>query len=238
MSMATAVMPLEHADTATRVRYLQRVAAITLLGLIIAAITGWVSAAVIASVPALHGRGVQLVVILGSYAIANFVARPIVFSGTAMGRWGGFFMGAFFEGIAMGYLLLAAVAVSLDSTGSALGLIGQALGLTATTAVGIVAYLYSAPRDLSMIKAGLAAVFLPMLLLMGLTFVFPIGGMIGIALSAVFVVVSAAGLLYQMNEVIHQLRTDEHVEGAYLVTMGVLVLFWNLLTLLMRLQRR
>ncbi len=29
-----------------------------------------------------------------------------------------------------------------------------------------------------------------------------------------------------------------HVEGAFTVTMGLLVLFWNLLTLLMKLQRR
>ena len=57
-------------------------------------------------------------------------------------------------------------------------------------------------------------------------------------LSAVFVVVSAAGLLYQVNQVIHRLRTDMHIEGAYLITMGVLVLFWNLLSLLMRLNGR
>jgi FtsH-binding integral membrane protein len=88
-----------------------------------------------------------------------------------------------------------------------------------------------------MLRAGLAAVSLPMLVLMGVSFVFPIGGILGVLLSGVFVVVSAGGLLYQINAVLHRLRATQTVEGAYLITMGVLVLYWNVLTLLMRLRR-
>lgn len=238
MSSFASAIPLVRADEATRVLYLRRVATISLLGLVIAAITGFVSAGMIAMVPALQGRGASLLLIFGSYAIAHYGVRPMVFSENAAARWAGFLGGAIFEGIAMGYLLLAAIIVSLDATGSALLLIGQALGLTATAGLGITAYLWSQPRELSMVKAGLSAVFLPMLILMGVSIVFPIGGIAGIGISALFVVVSAAGLLYQMNQVLHQLRTDMHVEGAYLVTMGVLVLFWNVLSLLMRLQDR
>ena len=74
-----------------------------------------------------------------------------------------------------------------------------------------------------------------MMVLMVLSFVFPIGGTLGLLLTGVFVVVSAAGLLYQINAVMHQLRTDQHVEGSYMITMGVLILFWNLLSLLIQL---
>ena len=59
-----------------------------------------------------------------------------------------------------------------------------------------------------------------------------------LVLAGVLVLVSAGGLLYQINSVIHKLHTDQHIEGAYLITLSVLVLFWNILVLLMRLNRR
>ena len=117
----------------------------------------------------------------------------------------------------------------------------QALVLTAIViGFGMTAYVWSSPKDFSMLGAGLSALFLPMLVLMGVGVVFPsmFGGPLGIALSAVFVIVSAGGLLYQINNVLHRLATNQHIEGAYLITMGVLVLYWNILTLLMRLNRR
>ena len=33
-------------------------------------------------------------------------------------------------------------------------------------------------------------------------------------------------------------NTQQHIEGAYMITMGILILFWNILSLLMRLNRR
>jgi len=80
----------------------------------------------------------------------------------------------------------------------------------------------------------------PMLALMAVSFIFPslFGGTVGLLLSVVFVVVSAAGLLYQINVVLHRLKTNQHVEGSYMITLGILILYWNILTLLMRLSRR
>lgn len=46
-----------------------------------------------------------------------------------------------------------------------------------------------------------------------------------------------AGLLYQLNAVIHSFTPDKEMEGAYIITIGVLVLFGNILSLLMRLRR-
>jgi hypothetical protein len=45
-------------------------------------------------------------------------------------------------------------------------------------------------------------------------------------------------LLYQLNQVLHQLSTKHHIEGAFMITMGLLVLLWNVITLLMRLNSR
>ncbi len=147
-------------------------------------------------------------------------------------------MGMGFQGIAMGFLLLSAVLVSQMAGLGVFALIGQALALTALTAVGMTMYVWSGPKDFSMIGGLLSALSLPMLALMALSFVFPIGGTFGLILCVGFVAVSAAGLLYQINQVMHQMRSDMYVEGAYMVTLGILILFWNLLTLLMSLTSR
>jgi FtsH-binding integral membrane protein len=231
-------IPLERASDTERVAYLQRVLTWTIGGLTIAGGAGFASAAVIATQPVLQGNLATFIGIMGFSMLAQVGVRGMVFSGVPSQRALGFVLGSAAEGVAMGWLLLAAMAVSIGAGSGALGLIGTAMAVTVLTGVGLAAYTWSAPRELSLVKAAMSAMFLPMIVLMVVSFVFPIGGPIGLLLAGLFVVMSAAGLLWRINEVLHTLRSDMHVEGAYLVTMGVLVLFWNVLTLLMRLQRR
>ncbi len=225
---------LAGARPAQRVDYLKKVLFLTVFGLAISAVAGLISAIIVGAVPALQGRLPSFIIILGSFFAAQNGCSRLVFGGQ---RLLGFGLAAVFQGIAMGYLLLAAISMGI-SMGSPFLLVFEAMALVGLAAVGMTAYLWSGPREFSMLKAGLAALSLPMLVLMVVSFVFPIGGILGILLSGVFVVVSAGGLLYQINAVLHRLRPHQTVEGAYLITMGVLVLFWNVLTLLMRLQRR
>lgn len=235
---ATRAVPVVSASAEERASYLRRVGLLTFVGLMVAASTGFFSAIAVALVPLLQTQVASLVGILGSYVIAHFVARPMVFSASPATRWAGFATGVVFEGISMGWLLLAAVAVSSAALGDPLLLVGEALALTMLTAMGMTAYVWVFPQKFSWLGAGLSMLFLPMIVLMGVSFVFPIGGVVGIAIAALFVLVSAGGLLYQLNLVINQMRTDMHVQGAFLITMGILVLFWNILVLLMKLQRR
>jgi len=233
----TVAQPLQHAEPGVRVQYLKRVALLTVLGLGVSVVAGIISALMVAVLPFLQNQIASLIIILGSYAIAQFLAPRLVFSGTST-KWIGFGVGSVFQGIAMGYLLLAAVVMGAAVFGNPLALVLQAMLLTGLTSFGMVVYLWSNPKQLSWLRAGLSMLFLPMLILMGISFVFPIGGPFGILLSVVFVVVSAAGLLYQTNQVLHRLHSDMYVEGAYMITMGILILFWNILVLLMRLNRR
>lgn len=233
----TVAQPLQHAEAGVRVQYLKRVALLTVLGLGVSVVAGIISALMVAVLPFLQNQIASLIIILGSYAIAQFLAPRLVFSGTST-KWIGFGVGSVFQGIAMGYLLLAAVVMGAAVFGNPLALVLQAMLLTGLTSFGMVVYLWSNPKQLSWLRAGLSMLFLPMLILMGISFVFPIGGPFGILLSVVFVVVSAAGLLYQTNQVLHRLHSDMYVEGAYMITMGILILFWNILVLLMRLNRR
>lgn len=240
MSLPYAV-PLAQAPAEARVAYLQRVLFWTTGGLAIAGVTGVVMAGVLYALAMLGFTMVlsglpAMVGILGCFFVAQRVAHGMVFGESKVL---GFVVGAVFQGLAMGWLLLSAVLLGLQ-TGQPFGLIGTAMGLTALTAAGMTAYVSTKPREFRMLGAGLSAVGIPMLLLMVVSFAFPswFGGPIGIALTGLFVLVSAGGLLYQINQVIHRLRSDQHIEGAYLITLSVLVLFWNLLTLLMRLSRR
>lgn len=239
MAISDVARPLERVSASERVTYLQRVLLWTLGGLTVSGAVGLITAAVIyvglSTAPGLFGnRFFMMAGILGSFAVAQYVAPRFVFGEKKVF---GFALGVIFQGIAMGYLLLTAIIMTL---GDVPWLIGAAVALTASTGLGMAAYVWTKPREFSFIKGFLSAAFIPMLLLMGVSFAFPslFGGPLGILLSGVFVLVSAAGLLYQVNQVIHRLRTDMHIEGAYLITMGILVLFWNILTLLMRLTRR
>jgi hypothetical protein len=232
-------VPVRHATEVARAAYLRQVAATTGVGLLVAAMFGLISAATIAMVPMLMGRWVSMFVILGAWGIANYLVRPMVFSESTATRWVGFLVGSAAEGVAMGYLLLAAALVGARN-GNPFLLFFEAGGLTGLACLGTLAYLSTGPKQLSYVGGILSALSLPMLVLMAVMFVFPsiLGGPIGILLSLVFVGISAVGLLYQANEVIHKLRTDMVIPGAYSITLGLLALFWNILVLLMRLQRR
>ena len=240
MNTALAPIALRSAPPEARVTYLKRVMLWTTGGLTIAAIVGSISAvalyiAAAAGLTFVLSPAVSLIGIMGSFAIAQWVAPKLVFGEHKLL---GFLLGTVFEGISFGWLLLAAVMTGLQ-TGEPFGLIGAALVLTGLTGAGLTAYVWTNPREFKLLGAALSALFVPMLLLMGVSFVFPslFGGVLGIGLSALFVVISAGGLLYQINSVLHNLRTDMHIEGSYLITMGVLILYWNILTLLMSLSR-
>ena len=241
MGIADVSRPLSQVTPDVRVAYLQRVLLWTTGGLALAGITGLGMALVLFT---LASAGMTFIIagwpamigILGCYFVAQVVARKMVFG---QAKVLGFVVGAGFEGLSMGWLLLSAVLLGAQ-TGEPFGLITLALGLTGLTAAGMTAYVWTKPREFKLLGALLSAVFIPMLILMVVGFAFPawFGGPIGIAIAGLFVAISAGGLLYQINAVVHKLRTDQHIEGAYLITMSVLVLFWNILVLLMRLNRR
>lgn len=229
-------VPVAHASGEARATYLRRVLGYTFVGLCITAVSGVVGMAGLMAVPSLLGGFMPMILILGSFAITNYVAPRMVF-GEA--KWAGFLLGTIAQGLALSFILTVAVFQSYEQFGNPLALIGLAFGLTAASGVGMAAYSFTQRRDFSLIGAGLSALSIPMLVLMGVGFAFPavLGGTFGLIVSVVFVFVSAAGLLYQLNKVIHEFTTDMPVEGAYTITIGVVVLFWNILSLLMRMRR-
>ncbi len=226
-------IPVIEAPADERVEYLKKVGIYTAASLTIAAFTGIFSAMFIA--PAVGYGWPSLVGILGSWGVANWVAPRFVFGAQ---KQFGLVLASVAFGVAFGWLLLMAYAVSGAELGNPFTLIGQALAAVSLTAFGMVGYLWSNPKDFSFIKAGMAMLGLPMLVLMGITFVFPIGGTLGLVISAGFVVFSVVALLYRLNSVLHEMDCSMHVEAAYLLSMALLTLLWNVLVLLIRLTSR
>lgn len=230
--IAVAVAPSD-----ARRAYLRRTLSVAALGLFIASAVGIASMLFLATHPALLTGWAPMLLILGCWALTNFVAQPMVFGAN---KWGGFLLGTSAQGVALGFLLLMAVLVSKQDFGNPLTLIGMAMVLTVVAGIGLTSYVWTERREFSLLRAGLAASFLPMLLLMGVTFAFPnlLGGTAGIVVAAVFVLISAGALLYRLNKVVHDFTTEMHIEGGYIIAIGVIVLFWNILSLLMRMRRR
>ncbi len=235
--MSWSSVAVSRASVEDRATYLKKVLGLTTVGVGIAAFVSVVTAGALAFVPALLSGFFPFVIIMGLFAVNNFVARPMVFGGA---KPVGFALGMGVQGMAMGFLILAAFIVSGASFGNPFILIGLAMGLTFFGVLGMTAYVFVAPRNFSMIGAALSALSIPMLIAMVVGFAFPslLGGTFGLIVSVIFVAVSVGAVLYQLNEVIHRFTTDAHWEGAYTIAMGILTLFWNILSLLTRLSRR
>jgi len=217
---------------------LREVGLLTGGGLVVSGLTAALSAATLLAVPVLMGRWVSLAVMLGGVFGSRAIGGSLIRSPARSTQLLGYLAGTGLQGVAMGYLLLTAVLLSSQLYSNPLVFLGQAFALVGLTVLGMVAYLLTGPKNLSMVGSVLATLSLPMLALMVFSFLFPVGGVFGVVISIGFVAISAGGLLYNLNSVMHSMRTTETIPAAYHVTMGILVLFWNVLVLLMRLQRR
>ncbi|MEQ1501618.1 MAG: Bax inhibitor-1 family protein [Myxococcota bacterium] len=231
-------VPVSDASVEARVSFLRRVGLLTMGGLVVSGVTAVGSAFAVMTFDILSQRWVSLAVMLGALFASRAVGGSLVASPDRTTRLGGFALGTALQGVAMGYLLLTAVMLSAQLYANPLVFLLQAFGLVGLTVTGMVAYLLTGPKNLSMVGSAMSTLALPMLGLMVFSWIFPMGGVVGILISVVFVALSAGGLLYNLNQVLHQMSTEDDVPAAYHVTLGVLTLFWNVLVLLMRLQRR
>lgn len=228
------VTPAIAAPLEERSGFLRRVAGWTFAGLTLTAIVSIFSALFIAPLVLRVHWLVSLGVIYGSFILAQTVARGMVY-GKAKGA--GFALGTSAIGIALGFLLFIVVA----TTGTAqegFSIIGTALLLVVLSSLAMLMYVTIEKREFSMLRAGLAMLTLPMLGLMALQLIFPMHGTLGLVISGIFVLVSVGSLAYTLNVVVHSMSTEMAMQGGYELTLGIVVLFWNILTFLMRMRRR
>jgi len=232
------LIPVAQAEVPRRVAFMRQVGIWTLGSLGITAVAAALSMYAVVSVTFLQGRWTSMAVMLGGIYGAQFIGRFIAGTADRSTQMMGFVAGSAAQGTALGYIMLTAVMMSIEQYSQPFVFIGQAGALVAMTVLGMVAYLLTGPRNLSLLGSMMSMLTLPMLGLMAFSWFWPVGGVFGMILSLVFVGVSAAGLFYSLNNVMHRYSTEMVIPGAFQVSIGIVVLFWNVLTLLMRLQRR
>ncbi len=233
MDQDVVLAPAYEAGAEERSAFLRAVAVRTLGGLAFTAVVSVLSMVFI--VPTVFGWGTWgvLGVVYGSFLLSQTVARKLVY-GEA--KAGGFLLGTAMQGVALGFLL--AITLALGKVSDGVSVIGYALLMTVLASLAMLVYVSMEKREFSMLRAGLGMLFVPMLILMGLQIVFPIGGTMGLVIAVVFLAVSVGAMLWKLNFVVHNMPVNMPTEGAYELTLGIVVMFWNLLSLLNRGRRR
>lgn len=225
--------PAIEAPPELRTAFLSRVAAWTLGGLVITAFVSVLSMLFV--VPAVMKVGTFgiLGVIYGCMYLSQSVGRNMVYGESKLP---GFVLGNAAQGVSFGFILMATLFGS-GVVQDGLLLIAQCLGMVLLTGAAMFVYVSMARRDFSLLGAGLSMLFIPMLALMAIQLVWPIGGTAGLLLSGLFVAISAGSLLYRLNFVVHRMDASQTVEGGYELSLSIVVLLWNLLALFNRLRR-
>jgi FtsH-binding integral membrane protein len=232
-------VPISRAPVDARVSFLRHVGLLTFGGLATASITGAISmVAILAAPEILMNRFVMLAVVFGAMFGTQAIGSSIGRTADRSGQLARFVAGTALEGVAFGYLFVIAAVGSAAIYGNPLVVLGQASVIVGLSVLGMVAYLMTGPKNLSLIGSAIAVMGLPMLGLMVFSAVFPIGGTLGLLLSVGFVVMSGGALLYNLNHVMHTMSTSQPVSAAFHVTLGILTFFWNVVMLLLKLQRR
>lgn len=216
-----------------RAAFLTRVGGWTLGGLTVTAFVSVVSLLFVVPAVLQFGTFAILAVIYGSMFLSQSVARNMVYGENKLA---GFLLGTGAQGVSFGFILFATL-FGFGVVSDGLLLIGQCMLMVVLTGAAMFVYVSMARRDFSLLGAGLSMLFIPMLALMAIQLVWPIGGVAGILLSGLFVAISAGSLLYKLNFVVHKMDTSQSMEGGYDLSLSIIVLLWNLLSLFNRLRR-
>lgn len=222
------------ASPADRSQFLTGVAGWTLAGLVVTAIVS--IASVIFVVPVVMGLGQWgiLGVMLGSMFVSQSIAKNMVYGESKLP---GFLLGTVAQGISFGFILFVTL-FGVGGIADGLLLVGQCMGMVVLSGAAMLVYVSTEKREFSLLRSGLSMMAIPMLVLMAISFIWPIGGTLGILMSAGFVAISAGSLLYKLNHVVHNMDTSQKIEAGYELTLSIVVLLWNLLSLFNRLRSR
>ena len=161
--------------------FLRQVALRTLGGLVITAIAALVSTFAIAPAVFQTNKWVVIAVVYGCVFGAQMLGRRMVYGDA---KAAGIVVGAGLQGVALGFLLL--VALATGSNGEGVSLIGYSLLMVVLSVAAMLLYVTAEKREFSMLRAGLTMMGIPLLIMMGLQVIFPFDGMAGVAISGVF----------------------------------------------------
>lgn len=169
--------------------------------------------------------------VLGGFMLISWVAQKWATNGTSLGmQYAGLALYTFAE--ALIFLPMIMLAMVMTGDGS---LITQAGLITIGMVLGITAVAFTTKKDFSFLGGILKIGSFVALGLIAASFFLPIS--LGLWFSAAMVIFASVAILYNTSNLIHQYHTTQYVAASLSLFASVALLFWYILSLLMRLNR-
>lgn len=167
---------------------------------------------------------------LGAFSVAGWLASSMAQSSRQVGAQ---YAGLGFYTLAEAVLFSPLIALAALFVPGALPL---AAAITLITFAGLSAYVLITKQDFSFLRMALVVggIVAMCAIVAGVIFGFDLG----IWFSAAMILFACGAILYSTSKVLHNYAPDQHVAASLELFAAVALLFWYVLQLLMRLQRR
>ncbi|MEO7931702.1 MAG: Bax inhibitor-1 family protein [Chthoniobacterales bacterium] len=169
--------------------------------------------------------------ILGGFMLVSWIAERWANNGTSLPTQ---YAGLALYTVAESLLFLPLITMALLMTGDA-SLLMQAAMLTAGMVVGISAVAFTTRKDFSFLGGILKIGGFVAMGLIAASFFLPIS--LGLWFSGAMIVFASGAILYNTSNLIHRYAPGQHVAAALSLFASVALLFWYILSFLMRMRR-
>lgn len=169
--------------------------------------------------------------VLGAFVVTGWMARGMAHGATSPGmQYLG--LGAYVVAQAIIFVPILYIATHYTSP----EVIPTAAGLTLALFLGLTFVAFTSGQDFSFLRGILCMGGFIALGLIGCSILF--GFSLGLYFSAAMVGLASASILYDTSNIIRYYRTNQHVGAALELFASVALLFWYILRILMKLNRR
>lgn len=171
--------------------------------------------------------------ILGGFVLVGWLARGLAASSASSGvQYAGLFLFVLAQAVIFIPILTIAMIYSAPSV------IPNAAILTGLLFLALTTIVFTTRKDFSFLR-GILAIggFLALGAIVIFAF-FPANANVGLVFALVMVVFAGGAILYDTSKILHHYSTDRHVAASLELFASVALMFYYILMLLMRLQRR
>lgn len=169
--------------------------------------------------------------VMGAFMFVSWLANNWATNGSSQGLQ---YAGLVLYTVAEAVIFLPMIVLAMALTGDA-GLVLQAGLITAAMVIGISTIALTTKKDFSFLGGILKIGGFVVIGLIVASFILPIS--LGLWFSAAMVIFASASILYNTSNLIHRYQPGQHVAASLSLFASVALLFWYLLSMLMKLNR-
>jgi FtsH-binding integral membrane protein len=169
--------------------------------------------------------------VMGAFMFVSWLANNWATNGSSQGLQ---YAGLVLYTVAEAVIFLPMIVLAMALTGDA-GLVLQAGLITTAMVIGISTIALTTKKDFSFLGGILKIGGFVVIGLIVASFILPIS--LGLWFSAAMVIFASASILYNTSNLIHRYQPGQHVAASLSLFASVALLFWYLLSMLMKLNR-